>query len=424
MKLLLTLPRPLFPADTGGKIRTLNIFSRLARSMEIHAVSLADRDRDIDAIAQMRRVFQSYTPVFWTEIPTFSARFYMQFLRARAGRFPYFLAKYRVPELTATIERLLEREKFDLMLCDFLQSAVAMLGSRFRPRVLFEHNVEYVIRKRHWEQEKNPLRKALLNGEWQKARAVEGEVCRAFDHVVSVSPQDGQLLAQEFQIQHVSTLPTGVDADYFQPQDVQPCPGRLVFVGSMDWHPNEDGVLWFLEEIFPLVRQKAPHATLTVVGRNPSQRLRALAAGVSGVEITGTVPDVRPYIARAEVVVVPLRIGGGTRIKIFEAMAMGRPVVSTALGAEGLPVRPQRDIVLGNDPLGFAEAAVALINDGTQRERIGAAGRELVIRNHTWDLAAQEMGTIVRGVAALAPVGCSGYSPRQRSELGAARQVL
>jgi glycosyltransferase involved in cell wall biosynthesis len=105
-------------------------------------------------------------------------------------------------------------------------------------------------------------------------------------------------------------------------------------------------------------------------------------------------------------------------------MAMGRPVVSTALGAEGLPVRPQRDIVLGNDPLGFAEAAVALINDSTQRERIGAAGRELVIRSHTWDLAAQEMGTIVRGVAALTPLGCSGYSPRQRSELGAARQVL
>lgn len=103
---------------------------------------------------------------------------------------------------------------------------------------------------------------------------------------------------------------------------------------------------------------------------------------------------------------------------------MGRPVVSTALGAEGLPVRPQRDIVLEDDSGGFAEAVVTLINDNTQRERIGAAGRELVIRNHTWDLAAQEMGTIVRGVAALAPVGCSGYGPRQRSELGAARQVL
>ena len=409
MKILLALPRPLFPADTGGKIRTLNIFSRLAQSMEIHVVSLADRKRDVDGIAQMRRIFRSYTPVFWTETPTFSARFYVQFMRARAGRFPYFLAKYRVPDLTANIEGLLERENFDLLLCDFLHSAVGMIGSRFRPRVLFEHNVEYLIRKRHWEQEKNPLRKALLNGEWRKARAVEGEVCRAFDHVISVSQQDGHLLAQEFQIRHVSILPTGVDTEYFQPQDVEPRSGSLVFVGSMDWHPNEDGVMWFLEEIIPLVRQRVPHVTLTVVGRNPSRRLRALAAAVSGVEVTGTVADVRPYVAGAEVVVVPLRIGGGTRIKIFEAMAMGRAVVSTSLGAEGLPVMPGDHILLEDTAGSFASAVVSLLRNPARREQIAAAGYELTVRNQGWHVAAEIMENILLRVV--------GKNPNERQAL-------
>lgn len=393
------MPRPLFPADAGGKIRTLNIFSRLADRMEIHAVSLADRERDAGPVAEMQKLFRSYTPVFWNETTTFSLAFYFKFLASRASRYPYFLEKYCVPEFRAAIEQLAVREKCDVVLADFLQTAAVILDSPLRPRVIFQHNVEYIIRKRHWETETNALRKWLLCAEWEKARAIEAEVCRTFDHVITVSEDDRRIIASEFGVSHVSELPTGVDLDYFQPQAAERKRGNLVFVGSMDWHPNEDGIFWFVREVWPQVRRAAPHASLTVVGKNPSARLRALANGDASIEITGTVADVRPYLARAEAAVVPLRIGGGTRIKIFEAMSMERAVLSTTLGAEGLPVAPGRDILLEDEPEGFARAAAFLLADAARRDAIARAAREKVVRDHNWENVAAKMEEILTRAA-------------------------
>jgi glycosyltransferase involved in cell wall biosynthesis len=190
--------------------------------------------------------------------------------------------------------------------------------------------------------------------------------------------------------------------EYFRPQPSERKRGNLVFVGSLDWHPNEDGIFWFAREVWPRVRQAVPHASLTVVGKNPSARLRALAGSDAAIEITGTVPDVRPYLARAEVAVVPLRIGGGTRIKIFEAMSMERAVLSTTLGAEGLPVTPGRDILLEDAPEEFARAAVFLLSDAERRDAIAHAGREKVARDHSWDRVAARMEEILAQVAGTA----------------------
>jgi sugar transferase (PEP-CTERM/EpsH1 system associated) len=395
LKILLTLPRPLFPADTGGKIRTLNIFRRLAERVEIHAVSLAHPQRDAEAIAEMRRTFHSYTAVQWQETRKFTPGFYAEFLRSRFGRLPYFLAKYALPEFRRAVEELAARERVDLVLCDFLQSAVALQGSALRPRVIFEHNVEYMIRKRHWETEEHPLRKWLLAAEWKKAREAEAAICREFDHVITVSEEDERQIREEFGATRVSALPTGVDVEYFTPQDAPQRAGNLVFVGSMDWQPNEDGIFWFVREVYPKIREGAPHSSLTVVGRNPSERIRKLADQNDSIEITGTVPDVRPYLARAEAVVVPLRIGGGTRIKIFEAMAMERAVVSTTLGAEGLPVQKGQEILLGDSPATFADAVVQLLAQPEAREALVRAGRARVIRDHTWESVARRMEEIL-----------------------------
>ena len=402
MRILLALPRPLFPTDTGGKIRTLKIFERLADRHEIHAVSLADPGREAGGIAQMRQLFYSYTPVEWQETPKFSPAFYAEFARSRFSRFPYFLEKYRQPAYRAAVDALLARQEFDLVLCDFLHPAAALLDSAARPRVIFEHNVEYVIRKRHWERESNPLRKWALRREWEKARTIEAEVCRAFDHVIAVSRDDREMIEREFGVTTVSDIPTGVDLDYYRPRQAAEQsasrPGNLVFVGSMDWYPNEEGILWFAEQVYPRIRQMAPEANLTVVGRNPSPRLRQLAAQDASIEITGSVPDVRPYLERALAVVVPLRIGGGTRIKIFEAMAMGRAVVSTHLGAEGLPVTSGSDILLADDPGAFADAALSLLGQPALRERIGSAARAKVTRDHSWERVAMRMTEILEGV--------------------------
>ena len=405
MKILLVLPRPLFPPDAGGKIRTLRIFEQLAKRVEIHAVSLLAANEE-GAVAPMQQLFATYTPVRWQETAKFSPAFYLEFLGSRFGTLPYFLAKYARPELRAAVAQLWSQQKFDLLLCDFLQTAVALQDLPIRPRVIFEHNVEYVIRKRHWEKETHPVKKWLLNAEWRKARDAEAQVCRTFDHVIAVSEDDQYLFEKDFNVRNVTALPTGVDVDFFSPTSAngtQRKPGNLVFVGSMDWYPNEEGADWFLKEVYPLIRSRAANASVTLVGRNPSERLRALAASDPSVEITGTVPDVRPYLARAEAVIVPLRIGGGTRIKIFEAMAMERALISTTLGAEGLPVASGEDCILADEPAQFAHAVVTVLTDSEQRNRLARAARAKVVSRYTWDKVAGEMHGILQRATTSSP---------------------
>jgi glycosyltransferase involved in cell wall biosynthesis len=188
--------------------------------------------------------------------------------------------------------------------------------------------------------------------------------------------------------------------DYFKPApDTEEC-DSLVFTGSMDWLPNEDGVAYFIREILPLIRQQVPKVSLRIVGRKPSADLESLAARQENVELTGWVEDVRPFLARGAVCIVPLRIGSGTRLKIFEAMAMGKAVVSTSIGAEGLPVQPGENILMADDPDTFAQSVVSLLRDATRRREIGLAARKLVAENYSWERIAEDFAAVLADVAA------------------------
>jgi len=395
LKILLALPRPLFPPDTGGKIRSLNIFARLAKRAEIHAVSLADPILDAMPIAEMRKTFESYTPVFWQETTKGSLRFYAEILANQSSALPYFLAKCKRPQFCAAVEELATRRQFDLLFCDFLHTASPLLESTVRPRLVFEHNVEFLLRKRKWEVEKHPLRKPILGAEWKKTRMIEAQVCRSFDHTIAVSEQDRQTFCLEFGINNVSTIPTGVDTDFFHPSDEAPQPDRLAFVGSMDWDPNDDGIMWFLRDVYPRIREVVPNASLSVVGRHPSSRLRDVAAREPSVKLTGWVSDVRPHLAQAEVVVVPLRVGGGTRIKIPEAMAMGKAVVATPIGAEGLPFRDGQEIRIAEGTEAFAQAVIELLANPAQRNLIGTHARAQVASRYGWDAVVDKLEEIL-----------------------------
>ncbi len=385
MKILLAFPRPLVPADSGGKIRSLNIFSRLAQRAEVHAVSLADPGRDAEGIREMQQMFASYTPVFWRESMKYSPRFYVELLVNQLSPLPYFVAKCCRPEFTQALRTLAQSHKFDLLFCDCLQTAAPALELSMRPRMVFEHNVESLLRKRQWQAETMPLKRRIFAGEWKKTLKLETRICRSFDHVVSVSEEDRRAFRREFGVTHVSTIPAGVDAEYFHPPLVPPQPGRLVFVGAMDWYPNEDGVVWFLQKVFPRICQVNPCARFKIVGQNPSSRLRRTAATNPAVEVVGRVPDVRPHVAQAEIVVVPLRVGGGTRIKIPEAMAMAKAVVSTHIGAEGLPFRNGCEICLEDDPEAFSLTVIDLLRNPSRRRAIEKAARERVVRDHSWE---------------------------------------
>jgi glycosyltransferase involved in cell wall biosynthesis len=259
---------------------------------------------------------------------------------------------------------------------------VPMDGSA--PVVLFEHNVEYQIWQRLAALERRPWIRPILELEWRKLRAREADACRRADLTIAVSADDRRRLERLAPGINAASIPTGVDTCYFTPQPHLQRPAHLVFSGSMDWHPNEDAVLYFMESILPAIRAQVPETTFTVVGRNPTDRLREAADRIGGVTVTGTVNDVRPFIAEGAVYVVPLRAGGGTRLKIFEAFAMARPVVSTTVGAEGLGIEPGLHYTRVDEPREFASAVVSLLRDPARRAQLGGAGRHLVETCYSW----------------------------------------
>jgi glycosyltransferase involved in cell wall biosynthesis len=272
---------------------------------------------------------------------------------------------------------------------DFLVAMPNLPARAAVPVVLFEHNVEYMIWKRLHDVETRPWRRALLALEWRKMRRYEASACARAGLTVAVSEADRDLLASNAPGAAIGAIPTGVDTSYFHPNGAIEGPATLVFTGSMDWYPNEDAVLYFLEAILPQIRREVPGVSLAVVGRDPSSRLQA-AGAAAGIRVTGTVADVRPYVAEAAVYVVPLRVGGGTRLKIFEALAMAKPVVATGVGAEGLPIVSGQHFLRADDPADFARAVVTLLRDPERRRALGEAGRRLVEERYSWTQVARD----------------------------------
>ncbi|MGE5624336.1 MAG: glycosyltransferase family 4 protein [Bacillota bacterium] len=391
MRILWVKVGGLWPPNSGGRLRSLNILTELART---HAVSVLTTHGPGDDPAELYRRLSGCKRVFsfpHTVPKWHSFRFPWMLLRSWFSPMPVDVWKYRVPALRREVERLLASGQVDLCIADFAFAAPNVPLTGGVPVVFFAHNVEYLILKRLAAMQSQVWRRLLLGIEWRKMRRYEARVCRAARLTVAVSPQDRELLHREAPEAALRSVPTGVDVDYFKPDGAPEAPGELVFTGSMDWHPNEDAVRHFISDILPTVRREVPGTTLTVVGRNPSAAL-CEAAVSAGVRVTGTVEDVRPFIDAAAVYVVPLRVGGGTRLKVFEALSMGKAVVSTAVGVEGLPLEPDQHYLRADDPAAFAAAVVSLLRDPARRRELGEAGQRLTRERYAWSQVAREFG--------------------------------
>ena len=385
----------LHPLDKGGRIRSYQMLRHLAREHRITYLTLDDGRRDEDAIERAAEYCTHLVRIPTRTASKGSARFYLELVRNLASRLPYALAKYRVLEMEHEIRRLIARESIELVVADFLFSAVNLPDGVGIPTVLFQHNVEAMIWQRHAAVATGALRRRYMRQQWRRMLTYEGAQCRRFDHVVAVSAEDASWFAREYAVRNVTAVPTGVDTDYFRPtgHEVQDSP-TVVFTGSMDWMPNEDAMCFFTSDVLPALAAEVPEVSLDIVGRNPSSAVRALATRSARVRVTGTVPDVRPYLERAGVFVVPLRVGGGTRLKIFEAMAMGKAIVTTSIGVEGLPVRHGEHLLIADTAPAFAAAVARFLREPEEAARFGARAAELVRSRFGWRQAAEQFTDI------------------------------
>ncbi len=389
MRILWLKTELLHPIDKGGKIRTYAMLRAINAKHPITYLALDDGSAAPDARERAAEYASEVETVPFRVTPRGTAKFYGELFGNLFSPLAYSLQRYQVAAFRERVRAAVERGEVDLIVCDFLTPWVNLPENLGVPVVLFQHNVEAEIWRRHTEVAGNALSRWYFGMQWRRTEAFERAACRAADHVVAVSDNDADIFRERYGVTSVSSVPTGVDVEYFNPAPFSARqPGRLVFTGSMDWMPNADGITWFTETVWPRIRAARPDATFSVVGRNPPAAVKALATPGSGITVTGSVPDVRPYLGEGSVFVVPLRIGGGTRLKIYEAMAMECPVVSTTVGAEGLPVHHNEHLLIADRDADFAARCIELLDDVSRATAMADRAARLVRDNFGWHAVA------------------------------------
>jgi glycosyltransferase involved in cell wall biosynthesis len=396
MKILWVKTNLLHPLDSGGVIRSYNMLRELKREHDVTYVALGSTT-ETESRGRAEEYCDRLVQVPWRGVPRRTQwQFYVQALANLRSDLPLSLERYRVPQLEDALRDLTQKEPFDIAVCDFLFPAPHFGGVQQTPKLLFQHNVESLIWDRMWKHSRG-IARTYFRSQAQRMRRWENQLVREFDHVVTVSPEDAELMREWFGSHNVTPIPTGVDIEYFRPREGRP-ERDAVFVGSLDWLPNIDGIRWLLSEVWPMIRSQRPSARLHLVGRRPSRTIRQLLKRVPGIVLWPDVPDVREHLWQAAAVVVPLRVGGGTRVKIFEALACQKAVVTTTVGAEGLPVAHGRHALIVSEAADFASAVLQLLDDPEQRRRLGEAGRKLVSERYSWRQVADAFAEICSSV--------------------------
>ena len=387
LRLAFISPIFLFPADAGGKIRTGNILRGLkGGKFHVTLLSPAAPGQTERFASDIAGISDHYVPWHALHKPKWRRAFDL------LGTLPVNVAADSSATAIEAVQAAADAD-FDLIVFDFVHAAVLLPASLKCACVCFTHNVEAEIFARHAETAGHAMMRALWRSQHAKMLRYEGAALRRFDSVIAVSERDARMFADYYSVKRAFPIPTGVDLDFFswvEPAPIdQDHPPTVVFTGSMDSAANIGGVRFFIESVWPLIRAQRPDTRLLMVGRNPPATLAALARDGTGIAFTGSVDDVRPYVRGSHVFVIPLLVGGGTRIKAFEAMAMGCPVVSTTLGVEGLDVQEGVHYVRRDEPGPMAQAINALLADPAARLELSRNARGLVEAHFGHAVAAQ-----------------------------------
>ncbi|MBF0483975.1 MAG: glycosyltransferase [Candidatus Omnitrophica bacterium] len=387
MNILFLAPRLPYPIDTGGKIRTFHNLKQLALRNNVDLVCFSFNKEDVkyEKIFQDMGINLCLIPA--TKLSGISATISILFSKQ-----PFAVDKYRSKNMLGMLENLVGQEKYDIVHIDHIHMGQYVSRAWSIPSFIDEHNVEYRILERCADVEGASIKGWLYRAQARKMKSYEKEILSMVKGGFAVSEDDAAILRELTDNKSkIEIIPNGVDTEYFTSENIAD-ENALVFTGSMDWMPNDDAMIYFCEEVLPLLNEK--DLKIYIVGKDPSHKLKEFAKKDPQVVVTGRVDDVRTYINKAKIFVVPLRIGGGTRLKILEAMSMEKAVVSTSIGAEGIAYTKGKDIMIADTPEVFANTIRSLLSDTAKQKFLGKNGRELVCSQYDWSIVGKKLNSI------------------------------
>ncbi len=394
MKILFLSPTVPYPLTDGGRIRVYNLLKQIAQGNEVTLLALETQPTDSDSISHIQEFgINTHLVKHLHTLPRITLT---TLLAAIFRKQPITVARYNVPAYLETLQELLALGDFDLVHYEMFHTAQYHTESDL-PSVLSQQNVDSAIWHRLTDETTNIFYKFAYWTQRNAFHRYERVLSPKFDAVTCTSEIDAAVFGQHCPDDVVKVIPNGVDVTHFVPDFESAGTAHLIYIGSMDWYPNEDAVSFFVEEVLPIIRNSVPDVKFTIVGGNPSERVQRVA-DMEGVVVTGRVPEIKPYFSAATVFVVPLRIGSGTRLKILEALAMGKAVVSTTVGAEGLSLQNGEEIMIADEPNNFADAVLQLLTDSTLRKKIGENGRKRVEQDYDWRNIGKQLLTVYESV--------------------------
>jgi polysaccharide biosynthesis protein PslH len=373
--LLLTQVLP-YPPDSGPKVKTFYVLKYLSKHHEVTLASFVRGDQ-----TEHVRMLEPYCQAIYT-VPMRRSlvRNVTALFKSLFGNNPWMMARDDIKEMRNLVDQLAGQEKFEVVHADQLNMAQYALRVPNAKRVLDAHNALWVLYQRLALTMRFGLRRWLLERDWRLLKNYEGKLCREFDQVLTVSEEDKISFeaAMGGKKREIHVIPIAVDTDELLPVLRNKDASHIIHIGTMYWPPNIDGMMWFLENVFPQICVKRPGTVCDIIGARPPQQLIDYSKNYPGVNVTGYVVDPTSYLQQAALMIVPLRAGGGMRVKILNALAQALPIVSTTLGCEGIQVEHERDLLIADTPEDFAKATLRLIDDPELAMRLGENGRRLI----------------------------------------------
>jgi polysaccharide biosynthesis protein PslH len=392
MKKILFLSQVLpYPPDSGPKVKSLNVIKYLAQHYEVILASFVRGDQAAD-VQQLRKFCREvYTvPMERGKINDLKAM-----AVSLASGLPWLIARDRRKDMFSLVECLAASNEFDFVLADQLNMAQYAENVQGARKIFDAHNALWLLYKRLVKKMGFGLEKILYERDWRLLTHYEGRIGREFNAVVAVSEEDRSALEEVAgKLPGMVVVPISVDSDEVVPVERDPAGRHILHIGTMFWAPNVDGILWFAREIYPLVRAQLPQVEFDVVGARPPEDVQALGDNEPSIHVTGYVQDPSEYYRAAGVMVVPLRAGGGMRVKILNALAQGMPIVTTTLGCEGIAVQNGKHLLIADRPADFADAIMRLLNDPDFAAQLGRNGRKLIETTYDYRTACRPLDRI------------------------------